>query len=159
MRWPAGARRFLALGEDGMRFGMSSQLMIRVMRSWHWLVLAGVALVAFGFSNARCLGFASGLMLLLFGGLAGSFRLIYQERGIWMLGGLCLFAYVPLYGALEFECYRLHHNPQLPAFYLRLADTVVGASVVWQAVLFLASVTRFNWRWSRRDAPLREETV
>ncbi len=131
-----------------MRFWMSPQLMTRVMRNWHWLLLAGVGLLAFGFWHPRCLGFASGLMLLLFGGLAGSFRVTYQERGIWMLGVLALIAYVPLYGALEYECYRMHNNPLQPSFYLRLADTVLGASVVWQAVRFLASVTRFNWKLS-----------
>jgi hypothetical protein len=129
--------------------------MTRVMRNWHWLMFAGVGLLAFGFWHPRCLGFASGLMVVLFGGLAASFRVTYQERGIWMLGVLGLIAYVPLYGALEYECYKMHHNPQQLTFYLRLADTIIGANVVWQAVRFLASVTRFNWKWSSQDQHTR----
>jgi hypothetical protein len=138
-----------------MQLWMSPQLMARVMRSWHWLLLAGVGLLACGFWHPRCFGFASGLMLVLFGGLAGSFRVTYRERGIWMLGVLGLVAYAMLYGALEYECYRIHHNPQQPTFYLRLADTFLGAKVVWLAVRFLVSVTWINWKWSRQDPQTR----
>src|SRR5262249_46132249 len=123
---------------------------------WHWLTFAGVGLLALGFWHPRCLGFASGLMLLLFGGLAGSFRVTFQERGIWMLGVVALLAYLPLYGVLEYECYKLHHNHQQPTFYLRRADTRIAANVVWQAVRFLATVTRLNWKLSRQGRPLRE---
>jgi hypothetical protein len=131
--------------------------MTRVMKSWHCLMFAGVSLLACGFWHPRCLGFASGLMLLLFGGLAGSFRMLYQERGIWMLGVLALIAYVPLYGGLEYECYKMHHNPQQLTFYLRLADTILGAKVVWQAVRFLASVTRFNWMRSSQNRHMQRD--
>jgi hypothetical protein len=131
---------------------MSPQHMTRVMRNWHWLLFFGLGLLAFGLWNARCLGFASGLMLVLFGALAWSFHLTYRERGIWMLGVLALLAFAPLYGALEYECYKMHHNPQQPTFYLRLADTMIGANVVWQAVRFLASVTWLNWKWSKHEA-------
>ena len=68
-----------------------------------------------------------------------------------VLGVLGLIAYAPLYGALEYEGYKMHHNPQQLTFYLRLADTVIGANVVRQAVRFLASVTRFNFKWSSQD--------
>jgi hypothetical protein len=97
-----------------MQIFMSPDLTARVMARWHWLTLLGFGLLACGFWHPRCLGFASGLMLLMFGSLAGVFRVLLRERGTWMMGALALVAYVPLYGALELECYRLHHNPGQP---------------------------------------------
>ncbi len=98
----------------------------------------------------HCLGFVSGLMLVIFGGLAGWFLLMHREHGIWMLGVITLLAHVPLFLTLEYDCYRMNRNPRQPAFYLRLVDTVIGANVVRQTVLFLAIVTWFNWNWSRQ---------
>src|SRR5207302_8145447 len=43
--------------EDPMRLWMSPQLMTRVMRNWHWLLFAGLGLLAAGFWHPRCLGF------------------------------------------------------------------------------------------------------
>src|SRR5262245_45354068 len=123
-----------------MRIWMSPEATARLLYRWPWLVALGVGLLACGFWHPRCVGFASGLMLLLFGGLVGAFRVLYRERGIWMFAVLALVAYVPLYAMLELECYRLHHNPQVPTFWLRVLDTTIGAAVVGQAVRFLASV-------------------
>jgi hypothetical protein len=88
-------------------------------------------------------------MLLLSGGLAGAFRVLYREKGTWMLSALALIAWVPLYVVLQVEGHRLQPNRGEAVFWLRALDTLAAAAVTWQAARFLVAVTRLNWQCSR----------
>jgi hypothetical protein len=142
-----------------MYIWMSPEASTKAMSRWHWLTLLGLVLLVYGFWHSLCLGFATGLVLLVFGTLAGSFRLIYREKGIWMLSALCLIAYIPFYAMLEIELWRVQHNPQQGVwwFLLQVLDSVMSASVAWQLVRFLGSIMRVNWLLSMKKIKIERK--
>jgi hypothetical protein len=134
---------------------MSPEATARLQQRWHWLTLLGLALLTCGFLHPRCLGFPTGLLLLLAGGLAGAFWALRRERGAWMLSALALPFWLALYIVLEVEAHRLQPNRGEPAFWLRVLDTLAAAVVAWQTARFLACVTHLNWHLSRGAWPRR----
>jgi hypothetical protein len=139
-----------------MHVWMSPEAIAKTMSRWHWLTLLGFALLVCGVWDprgiTRGLGCASGLILLMFGVLAGGFRLSYREKGIWMMNVLCLIVYIPFYAMLEFNLWRMQHNPKqvIILFLLQVFDSVVSAVVALELVRFLGSITRVNWQLSRK---------
>jgi hypothetical protein len=136
-----------------MAIWMSPEATARLICRWHWLTLLGLGLFAYGFFHG--LGAVSGLTILTFGIFAAVFRFRHPpgEKGVWMLSLLGVIVYVPFWGLLEYECWRLHHKPQQGGFlfWLQVLDTAVSAAVTWELVRFLGSITRLNWQLSRRD--------
>jgi hypothetical protein len=142
------------------RIWMSPEATAKTMSRWHWLTLLGFALLVCGVCERHCLGCPSGLTLLMFGIFAGTFRVLYREKGIWMLSALCLIVYIPFYAMLEYELWRMQHNPKQGAilFSLQVFDSVVSAVVALELVRFLGSITRVNWQLSRKNGtrPMKE---
>jgi hypothetical protein len=134
---------------------MSPEATARLQQRWHWLTLLGLALLTCGVLHPRCLGFPTGLLLLLSGGLAGAFGALRRGRGVWMLSALALPFWLALYVVLQVEAHRLQPNRGEAAFWLRVLDALAAAAVAWQTARLLACVTRLNWHLSRGTLPRR----
>lgn len=121
-------------------------------RRGYWFALAGVGLIVLS-EQLRGVGFVTGLMLVLSGGLAGGFRRWLHERGMWMLALVALVAWVPLYATLEWDAIRQQRRaPNGPLLFIW--DTLLGASVLWYTVRFLATVVRVNRALSALPRPV-----
>jgi hypothetical protein len=92
----------------------------------------------------RDIGFVSGLMLLLFGGCTLGLRAWLRERGLWMLAALALCAWLPLYGAMQWDAIKRELNGPNPRLVWLGWDAALAASVVWLQVRLLATVVRVN---------------
>lgn len=109
-----------------------------------WFAVLGAGLMALAAGFFRDIGFVSGLMLLLFGGCTLGFRPWLRERGLWMLAVLALCAWLPLYGAMQWDAIRRELNAPNPRLVWLGWDATLAASVVWLQVRFLATIVRVN---------------
>jgi hypothetical protein len=118
----------------------------RLIRRGHWHCLGGLVLLVAAVSLLRDFGFVSGLMLVLGGGMAASFRFWLRERGLWMLAVLALVAYVPLYVMIQYDALKQHLNAPRAVPWWAAVDAAVAAAIVWRTVRLLATVARVNRR-------------
>lgn len=135
-----------------MSFFLSPEATARQMYRWHWLFLAGVAVLAFACTNRPYVGIPTGWMLLTYGAFAAGFRGRYREPGYWMMGGLMLAFFVPLFVGLQVYAFNQHRQQQRPLGWAFALDASVAAAVVLHGVRFLLSATRLNRQLSRAAA-------
>jgi hypothetical protein len=109
-----------------------------------WFAVWGAVLMALAIGVFRDIGFVSGLMLLLFGGCTLGLRAWLRERGLWMLAAVALCAWLPLYGAMQWDAIKRELNGPNPRLVWLGWDTALAASVVWLQVRLLATVVRVN---------------
>ena len=133
-----------------MRITLPLMAAHRITRRGPWYFLAGLALLAAAVVWLRGFGFATGLMLALFGLAGFSFRFWLRERGLWMLAALALMAYVPLAVALQMDAWKRNLNGNGP--WWAAIDGTLAAAVVWRTIRFLATIARVNRQLSRAAA-------